>query len=135
MHGVCSAPCEKRNESLIASDGLTCFLGRLVLFLMNREGQQHESLSLCKFRCILSEKLRNLSSGRKLLRGQPISNRTRCSSLLYSGTYVLVVRTSSRYLCLPYFCIDNFCRVICAICFWAHETIVLFCRSTTSVLM
>ena len=62
MHGVCSAPCEKRNETLIAFDGLTCFLKRLVLFLMNREERQHESLSLCAFRCILSEKLRKLSS-------------------------------------------------------------------------
>ena len=62
MHGVCSAPCEKRNESLIAFDGLTCFLGRLVLFLINREEQQHESLSLCAFRCILGENLRNLFS-------------------------------------------------------------------------
>ena len=62
MHGVCSAPCEKQNESLVAFDGLTCFLGRLVLFLMNREKQQHESLSLCAFRCILDENSRNLSS-------------------------------------------------------------------------
>ena len=57
MHGVCSAPCRKRNESLIASDGLACFLGRLVLFLMNRQ-EQYESLLLCAFRCNLSEKLR-----------------------------------------------------------------------------
>ena len=61
MHGVCSAPCRKRNEPLIVFDGLACFLGRLALFLMNRQ-EQYESLSLCAFRCNLSETLRNLSS-------------------------------------------------------------------------
>ena len=68
---------------------------------MNRK-EQYESLPLCAFRCIPSEKVRSLSSLRKLLRGQPIGNRARCSSLLYSGTFVLVVCTSSKYLCLPY---------------------------------
>ena len=46
--------------TLIAFDGLACFLGRLVLFLMNRE-EQYERPSLCAFRCIFSEKLRDLS--------------------------------------------------------------------------
>ena len=45
---------KNQNESLIAFDGLACFLGRLVLFLMNRE-EQYESLSLCAFRCIPCE--------------------------------------------------------------------------------
>ena len=61
MHGVCPAPCQKTNESLIAFDGLACFLVRLVLFLVNRE-EQHESLSPCAFRCIPGEILRNVSS-------------------------------------------------------------------------
>ena len=39
---------------------------------------------------------------RKLLRGQSISSSTQFSSLRHSDTYVLVVCTSSRYLCLPY---------------------------------
>ena len=46
---------EKKKQTSIAFDGLACFLGRLVLFLMNRQ-EQYQRLSLCAFRCILSEK-------------------------------------------------------------------------------
>ena len=52
-------------------------------------------------------------------------------------TYVLVVCTSSRYLSSVYFGIGHFVGsfVLPGICFWAHETIGLFCRSTMGVLM
>ena len=58
---VYSVSCEKQKDTLIAFDGLACFLGTFLLFLMNRD-EQHESLSLCAFRCIPSEKFRKLSS-------------------------------------------------------------------------
>ena len=66
------------------------------------------------------------------MRGQPISNRTRCSRVLYSGLHMrwLCVRVDIRVFRI--FSMASFCRVICAICFWAHKTIGLFCRSTSN---
>ena len=58
---VCALRRVKNKRYVDAFDGLACFIGKSALFLIIR-GEQYESLSLCAFRCIPSEKLRNLSS-------------------------------------------------------------------------